>query len=905
MLSHVLFQKTLRHEIIILCISILANATSIVLYIVIVTKGDHTVSLSVPIKYGWFHNRLLKKGIIEMPHLRRLLVLSSIATGCKKYLVTLLMASGFCVAQLVWADVAFNQDVEARVASLLKDMTLEQKVGQMVQGEIKTVTPADLTKYHLGSILNGGGSFPNEQKNSTMRDWLDLSDQYYLASLDKSQGGAGIPVVWGTDAVHGHNNVIGATLFPHNIGLGAANDADLMKRIGEITAREVSVTGIDWVFAPTVAVVKDNRWGRTYEGYSSEMPIIKAYAGEIVRGLQGEPGELRTNQQRVIATAKHFIGDGATYRGIDQGDTIMSLEELLKEHGAGYYESIDADVQTVMASFNSWNGLKLHGHKFLLTDVLKDQMGFDGFVVSDWNGIGQIDGCTNQRCYQAINAGIDMVMAPQDWKAFLKDTISKVKSGDIPMSRIDDAVTRILRVKLRAGLFEKGLPSSREVAGNATLIGAKAHRDVAREAVRKSLVLLKNSDNILPLRGSQHVLIAGDGADNIGKQNGGWTITWQGTENKNSDFPGASSIYDGLHQAITNNGGSTELNAEGQWTKKPDLAVVVFGEEPYAEGQGDIHLLTYRDGQTKDLELIQSLKKQGIPVVSIFLTGRPLWMNAEINSSDAFVVAWLPGSEGSGIADVLVADADNKIRYDFTGRLSYDWPNKEVNTLDANLAVDDLLLNLGQGLSYGEAPILAQLLNEDSSTQSNVEANIIFSGSNRDPWRAYVGDSSDWHKIVSGQSVGTPYGALTVTTVDGIVQEDSRMLTWTGGYESQFYWQAQAPSDLSQLAVNDGALMMTFKVDKHPEGTVTQRMDCGWPCSGSIEMTDFFSSVPEGQWSTVGISLECFSKVGVDLKKVTSPLVLVSKDPFGITLNDVRVVPNAPEKSLIKCDRAS
>ena len=840
-----------------------------------------------------------------MPHLHRFLVRSSIAADCKKYLVTLLMALGFCMAQLVSADVAFNQGVEARVASLLKDMTLEQKVGQMVQGEIKTVTPADLTKYHLGSILNGGGSFPNEQKNSTMRDWLDLSDQYYLASLDKSQGGAGIPVVWGTDAVHGHNNVIGATLFPHNIGLGAANDADLMKRIGEITAREVSVTGIDWVFAPTVAVVKDNRWGRTYEGYSSEMPIIKAYAGEIVRGLQGEPGELRTNQQRVIATAKHFIGDGATYRGIDQGDTIMSLEELLKEHGAGYYESIDADVQTVMASFNSWNGLKLHGHKFLLTDVLKGQMGFDGFVVSDWNGIGQIDGCTNQRCYQAINAGIDMVMAPQDWKVFLQDTISKVKSGDIPMSRIDDAVTRILRVKLRAGLFEKGLPSSREVAGNAALIGAKAHRDVAREAVRKSLVLLKNSDNILPLRGSQHVLIAGDGADNIGKQNGGWTITWQGTENKNSDFPGASSIYDGLHQAITNNGGSTELNTEGQWAKKPDLAVVVFGEEPYAEGQGDIHLLTYRDGQTKDLELIQSLKKQGIPVVSVFLTGRPLWMNAEINSSDAFVVAWLPGSEGSGIADVLVADADNKIRYDFTGRLSYDWPNKEVNTLDANLAVDDLLLNLGQGLSYGEAPILAELLNENSSTQSNVEANIIFSGSNRDPWRAYVGDSSDWHKIVSGQSMATPYGALTVTTVDGIVQEDSRMLNWTGGSESQFYWQAQAPSDLSQLAVNGGALMMTFKVDKYPEGTVTQRMDCGWPCSGSIEMTDFFNSVPEGQWSTVGISLDCFSKVGVDLKKVTSPLVLVSKDPFGITFNDVRVVPNAPEKSLIKCDRAS
>ena len=840
-----------------------------------------------------------------MPLSNQLLAGSTITTRYKNYSALLLVIVGFCASQFVWAEAEVNQDVEARVTSILKNMTLEQKVGQMVQGEIKTVTPADLTKYHLGSILNGGGSFPNDQKNSTMRDWLDLSDEYYLASLDKSQGGAGIPVVWGTDAVHGHNNVIGATLFPHNIGLGAANDADLMRRIGEITAREVAVTGIDWVFAPTVAVVKDNRWGRTYEGYSSEMPIIKAYAGEIVKGLQGEPGELRTNQQRVIATAKHFIGDGATYRGIDQGNTIMALDELLKEHGAGYYASIEADVQTVMASFNSWNGLKLHGHKFLLTDVLKDQMGFDGFVVSDWNGIGQIEGCTNKSCYQAINAGIDMVMAPQDWKAFLKDTIAKVKSGDIPMSRIDDAVTRILRVKLRAGLFEKGLPSSREVAGNAALMGAQAHRDVARDAVRKSLVLLKNTKNILPLKADQHVLIAGDGADNIGKQNGGWTITWQGTENKNSDFPGATSIYDGLHAAITDNGGSTELNVEGQWTKKPDVAVVVFGEEPYAEGQGDISSLIYRDGMTSDLELIRSLKNQGIPVVSIFLTGRPLWMNAEINSSDAFVVAWLPGSEGVGIADVLVADEENKIRYDFTGRLSFDWPNKEANTSDANQAVDDLLLSLGQGLSYGAEPILLGLLSETISSEAKAVANIIFSGSNRKPWNAYVGDASDWHKLVSGQITATPYGGLTVATVDGIVQEDSRMLDWSGGYESQFYWQAQAPADLSALVANEGALMMTFKVDKHPKGIVTQRMDCGWPCSGSIDMTEFFRSVPEGQWSNVGISLSCFAKVGVDLKKVTSPLVLVSKEAFTITINDARVVPNASEKSLINCNLAS
>ena len=387
---------------------------------------------------------------------------------------------------------------------------------------------------------------------------------------------------------------------------------------------------------------------------------MKRYAGEIVAGLQVPLAGLSTNESKMIATAKHFIGDGGTLRGVDQGDTIMSLQELLDEHGQGYYEALDAEVQTVMATFNSWNGVKIHGHKFLLTDVLKNQMGFDGFVVSDWNGIGQVEGCTNNSCAQAINAGVDMVMVPEQWKGFLRNTLKQVKAGEISMARIDDAVERILRVKIRAGLFEKGLPSSREVAGNAGLIGAPAHREVARDAVRKSLVLLKN-DDVLPLRAGKHVLVAGDGADNIGKQNGGWTITWQGTENKNSEFPGATSIYDGLAKAIKSIGGSTELSVSGNWSKKPDVAVVVFGEEPYAEGQGDVHTLAYRNGRTEDLELMQKLQSQDIPVVSVFITGRPLWVNAEINSSDAFVVAWLPGTEGGGVADVLVADSDNNL----------------------------------------------------------------------------------------------------------------------------------------------------------------------------------------------------------------------------------------------------
>jgi beta-glucosidase len=811
-------------------------------------------------------------------------------------LLTLCLVEGIANA----SEKIKEDPVELRIQEIMKDLTLEQKVGQMVQGEIKWVKPSDVTKYHLGSILNGGGSFPNKNKNSTMQDWLSLADDYYLASQDTSGGGAGIPIVWGTDAVHGHNNVVGATLFPHNIGLGAANDSDLMKKIGEITAREVAVTGIDWVFAPTVAVAKDNRWGRTYEAYSSQSPIIKSYAGEIVAGLQGPLAGLSTNESKVIATAKHFIGDGGTLRGVDQGDTIMSLQELLDEHGQGYYEALDAEVQTVMATFNSWNGVKIHGHKFLLTDVLKNQMGFDGFVVSDWNGIGQVEGCTNNSCAQAINAGVDMVMVPEQWKGFLRNTLKQVKAGEISMARIDDAVERILRVKIRAGLFEKGLPSSREVAGNAGLIGAPAHREVARDAVRKSLVLLKN-DDVLPLRAGKHVLVAGDGADNIGKQNGGWTITWQGTENKNSEFPGATSIYDGLAKAIKSIGGSTELSVSGNWSKKPDVAVVVFGEEPYAEGQGDVHTLAYRNGRTEDLELMQKLQSQDIPVVSVFITGRPLWVNAEINSSDAFVVAWLPGTEGGGVADVLVADSDNNPRYDFTGRLSFDWPNKDMNSQNEALPVFDNLLQLGQGLSYGDETILSDSLSEVSAAAPSSEANIIFSGSSQEPWLAYVGDASDWHRQISGTQGSSPQGGLSVVTVDGLVQEDSRKLTWTGGHESQFYWQAASPADLTDLKSKNGALMMEFKVDQHPMGVVTQRMDCGWPCSGAIDMTEFFKSVPEGQLSRIGISLQCFDKLGVDLSKVTSPMVLVSEELFVLTIRDVRIVPDASQESMISC----
>ena len=348
-------------------------------------------------------------------------------------------------------------DVESTVASILSSMTTAEKVGQMVQAEISNVTPNQARDWNLGSVLNGGGSWPKGQY-STVADWVALADSFYEASTDTSDGGVGIPIIWGTDAVHGHNNVVGATIFPQNIGLGATNNPQLIREIGEITALEVAATGIDWVFAPTLAVVRNDTWGRTYEGYSEDPEIVRAYAGEIVRGLQGD-GENLFGPANVIATAKHFVGDGGTENGIDQGNTVVTEDALINVHAQGYVSALEADVQTVMASYNSWNGTKIHGNQYLLTDVLKQQMGFDGFVIGDWNGHGQVPGCRDDQCAEAIMAGVDMIMVPSAWQPFIQNTIAQVENGIIPMSRINDAVSRILRVKMRAGYADKVKPS--------------------------------------------------------------------------------------------------------------------------------------------------------------------------------------------------------------------------------------------------------------------------------------------------------------------------------------------------------------------------------------------------------------------------------------------------------------
>ena len=773
----------------------------------------------------------------------------------------------------------------AAVDALMASMSLQQKVAQMIQGEIKHVSPDDVRTYGIGSVLNGGGSFPNQDKNASLEDWVALADAYREASLDTSQGSSGIPLLWGTDAVHGHNNVIGATIFPHNIGLGAANEPELIGKIGRITSREVAATGIDWIFAPTVAVPLDDRWGRTYEGYSDRPQIVGEYAGVIVKALQSEG---------LLATAKHFIGDGGTDQGIDQGNTQVSLETLLKVHGQGYYSALEAGVTSVMASFNSWNGTKIHGDKFILNDLLRDQLGFQGFVISDWNGHGQIPGCTNASCAQAINAGVDMVMAPEDWKDLLFNTIDQVERGEISRERIDEAVRRILIAKAEAGLFEAPLPSVR-AEPLLELVGSAEHRNIAREAARKSLVLLKNDSQLLPIAASANVLVAGAGSDSIEMQTGGWTITWQGTGNNNATFPGATSIFAGLRQVLEAGGGKAVLSPDGSFTDKPDVAIVVFGETPYAEGQGDVDTLAWQQEDPRDLRLLQRLKEQNIPVVAVFLSGRPMWVNAHLNASDAFVAAWLPGSEGAAIADVLVANADGTPRYDFAGRLSFDWPNADLNADNPDLPVDDFLFEYGYGLSYTN-PGTVGTLSEVAVGKPNKLDRLVFGGTAKDPWRTFIGDAVDWEVEIFGSSATTAGGSLTIRTHDRFIQEDSVQLTWLGRGEggSQVYWRSEQSLDMTGLVKQQGYLVVDAQVVEPPSSTVLLRMDCEYPCSGQIDITEVLQAASPDTWTRMAFPLSCFVDRGAELNRLSSPAVIFTEGSLTMRVSEVALRTQLP-----------
>jgi beta-glucosidase len=554
----------------------------------------------------------------------------------------------------------------ARVEDLLSRMTLEEKIGQMTQVDKGSILPADITKMYIGSLLSGGGGSP---ASNTAEDWAKMVDGFQKSALKTRLA---IPLIYGVDAVHGHNNLYGATIFPHNIGLGSANDPKLMEQIGQATAEEMAATGIRWNFAPVVAVVQDIRWGRTYEGYSENTALVTSLGSAYVRGLQNAaPGGL-SQPPSVLATPKHFIGDGGTKWGtarmgayaLDQGDVQMDEAALRKLFLPSYQAAMDAGAQSIMVSFSSWNGTKMHGQKHLLTDVLKGELGFKGFLISDWQAINQLPGDYYSDVITSINAGLDMIMVPNDYKTFIYTLTQAVNKGDVPRARIDDATRRILTVKFNLGLFEKPYSDPSLLA----TVGSDAHRSLARQAVAKSLVLLKNDNQTLPLsKEAGLVFVGGSGAKDIGMQCGGWTISWQGRSG--SITPGTT-ILDAV-KAATGGKSKVVYDSQGEYkdeTAKAEVGIAVVGELPYAEGVGDRADLAL---SANDQALIQKMRARSQKLIVIILSGRPLIITDQLPLADAWVAAWLPGTEAEGITDALFGDVK------FSGKLSYTWPRSK------------------------------------------------------------------------------------------------------------------------------------------------------------------------------------------------------------------------------------
>ena len=769
---------------------------------------------------------------------------------------------------------------EAFVARLLSQMTVEEKVGQLIQADIGSITPADLATYPLGSILAGGNSAPGGNDRASAQQWVDLARAFRAAAA--ARPGAQVPLIYGIDAVHGHNNVVGATIFPHNIGLGAARDPALIRRIGEATALEVAATGADWTFGPTLAVPRDDRWGRAYEGYSENPEVQISYAGPMTLGLQGElSADHPLEPGHIAGSAKHFLADGGTAGGKDQGDYEGSEQELIDIHLGGYPAAIDAGVLSVMASFSGWNGVKHSGNATILHDVLHGPLGFDGFVVSDWNAHGQLPGCTNESCPQAINAGIDMLMAPDSWKPLYVSTLAQAKSGEISQARLDEAVTRILRAKVKTGLFREDRP----VEGRLEVLGSSEHRALARQAVRESLVLLKNEGSVLPIRAGARVLVAGS-ADDIGQAAGGWTLTWQGTGNTNADFPNGESIWSGVNAAVTEAGGVAQLSPDGSFSEKPDVAIVVFGETPYAEFQGDIATLDFLPQEP--LEILRKLKAAGIPTVSVFLSGRPMWTNPEINQSNAFVAAWLPGTEGGGVADVLIGDASGKPRHDFKGILSFSWPRTAEGTpLNVGQPGYDPQFAYGYGLTYA-APGSVPVLSEQSgvSGETSVIDRYFVDGRDVSPWIMVLSDQSGATEVPVGGESASPQGRVASHSVDDLAQESGRQVVFQGAGEGRALMRG-APVDLTRQANGEMALSFRYRVDAKPAGPVSLALG-----GAALNMSTIFNAAPIGEWRTVKVRLSCFRTAGADIATVDRPFELETAEPFTVSVAEIRLASN-------------
>jgi len=815
-------------------------------------------------------------------------------------------------------------EADATAARILARMSLEEKVAQMIQADIASITPAELEQYKLGSILAGGNAAPGGNVRSTPQAWLDMVTAYRDAGrAGTSAGHASVPILFGIDAVHGNAKVMGATIFPHNVALGAAGDSDLVRRIGAATAEEVGAIGVNWTFAPTVAVARDVRWGRAYESYSEDPDVVARFAAAMVSGLQGNvdaPGFPAPGA--TLSSVKHFLGDGGTAGGRDQGENDAPLAILRDVHARGYETAIGAGALIVMASYNSWRGVKLHANHCLLTRALKERLGFAGFVVGDWNAHEQIPGCTKWDCPAAVLAGIDMLMAPDGWKGLYESTLAEVRAGVIPRERIDAAVLRILRVKAIAGLFDPDARRQAGVAGHFDLLGSEAHRRLAREAVRRSLVLLKNAHGVLPLEPQGRYLVIGRAADDIGSQAGGWTIDWQGDHNSNADFPGATSIYAGIAAAVRAAGGETLFDVDGSApidpAHKPTAALFVYGEGPYAEFEGDRETLEFQPRDRKQLAHMRRLRAAGIPVVSLFLSGRPLWVNPELNASDAFVAAWLPGSEAEGIADVLFRAADHSVPYDFAGSLAFSWPATALPVrFPAEGVVTGALFPRGYGLHYAQdaarrAPVETRLAEDPGISAPHgalLRGEHVFA-----PWSVFVSDPRAEVRLTTTQQV-SPGAALTVekTRVQG---RKALLATWRAGQSAVLRFSGR-PADLHAQRAAGLSLVFRVQVLEPPTGTVSVGLRCAAPYTrdgqpdasgapaadcgvngGAVrDVTARLSALRTGAWQTLTLPLACLSAAGADLDNVEAPFAIETSGRLKLALDAVSLAPSRGAES--------
>lgn len=822
---------------------------------------------------------------------------------------------------------------EKHIRAILGQMTLEEKVGQMIQPEMQQLTPEEAGRYKFGSALNGAGVWPSRNKHTSAKEWASTVDAYWVAVDEAFQRRPfRIPFMWAVDAIHGNNNLFGATIFPHNIGLGAANDPRLIEQIGQATAREIAACGMDWTFAPTVAVPRDFRWGRHFEGYSDDPEIVYRYAGCMVRGLQGETSADQS-VCRIVSSVKHWIGDGGTCCGIDRGITECSEEDLLNVHGMGYVSALAAGAYVVMVSFSSWKhfanydhapedgivyNYKLHGSRYLIHDVLKQKMGFDGVVVTDWDGHGEVSKCSLGDARYAFNAGVDVLMveARRDWQSVYFNAIEDVQAGRISLARIDDAVERILRMKFRAGLWDTTRPIKRAAVRNAGITGCEAHRRLAREAVRKSLVLLKNRSNILPIQLNSRILLTGSAADNIQKQMGGWSLSWQGIDVTPEDFPHACTLAKAVAKVVGSENCFLDPLLQSANPGEFDVALVAIGEDSYAEMKGDIRpwrTLEYaalKPSYFRDREILQTLRKAHSNIVTIFFSGRPLYLNEEINLSDAFVAAWLPGGEAEGITDVLIRAEDGSIGHDFQGRLPCRWPATKrafathqpprslTNAIDPIEIQPEVLFPRGFGLSYRKKELSARHnaidlpINIGPALPPAIPARRplqVLGPQACDKYCLRIAGNGFW--VGSDVSRCKPTDALLgrLEPIDYLGAKDAIAADFNGRIASIYVrTEDQQPEDLRGYLLVKASLAFDIKLQLPPQGTVLLACHDCYPSQGAVNITSLLKAATQGHWTTIRVPLSELERHGSEFQHINTPFMLYTENRMTFVLGNIR-----------------